>query len=241
MSKRPPPRRGSADRKAGAQAPRSTKPATGVSGNDRRRRQPLGSLPPPPGPSAQAVAMFEEAMRDLQGHAYHQAAGGFRTLLERYPSERALLDRARVYLELCERELKRQPVAPNTDRGAADCRHRRSEQRRRRQTPNGWLGRSSRKTPGTIWRCICWPSSRPGEGPPTAALAYLEEAVDISPEAGAQARFDGDFESIRDTDTFRRLTEHPANLGQPSHFHDLPTLAPRPRREIIPRCCSSLS
>ena len=32
----------------------------------------------------------------------------------RFPSERALLDRVRVYLDLCERELRRKPPAPKT-------------------------------------------------------------------------------------------------------------------------------
>jgi tetratricopeptide (TPR) repeat protein len=160
--------------------------------------------------------MFEEAMRDLQGHAYQQAAGGFRTLLERYPTERALLDRARVYLELCERELKRQPVAPNTTEEqltAATAALNNGDEDDAERLARAVLLENPRHDLALYLLAVI----EARRGATEAALTYLEKAVDISPEAGAQARFDGDFESIRDTDAFRRLTEHPANSGNPSN------------------------
>lgn len=159
--------------------------------------------------------MFEEAMRDLQGHAYHQAAGGFKTLLERYPAERALMDRARVYLELCERELKRQPVAPKTieeQLTAATAALNNGDEDSAERLARAVLAKNPRHDLALYLLAVI----EARRGATAAALAYLEQAVDISPEAGAQARFDGDFESIRDTDTFRRLTEHPANSVNPA-------------------------
>src|SRR5690349_12517198 len=60
--------------------------------------------PPPPGPAPEAVALFEQAMEALQRHEYGLAAGHFKVLLDQHQSEGVLLDRARVYLGLAERE-----------------------------------------------------------------------------------------------------------------------------------------
>src|SRR6185295_9137717 len=68
-------------------------------------RQPPAPPAPPPGPNPEGVRLFQAGMEALQRHDYSGAANSFRTLLDRFPSERALLDRARVYLDLCEREL----------------------------------------------------------------------------------------------------------------------------------------
>src|SRR4029453_18503656 len=70
--------------------------------------------PPSPGPGPEAVTDFEKGMAALQRHAYGEAADIFRTITTKFPGERALLERVRVYLDLCERELRRKPPAPKT-------------------------------------------------------------------------------------------------------------------------------
>lgn len=222
MPKRPQPRRGSSNRKQGAQPRRSVKPAAGVSPSERPASPPPAPPPPPPGPSAQAVATFEEAMQALQRHAYQQAASGFGNLLERYPAERALLDRARVYLELCERELKRQPAEPHTVEEhltAATAALNNGDEDGAERLARTVLTEDPRHDLALYLLAVI----EARRGATEAALSYLEKAVEISPEAGAQARFDGDFESVRDTDTFRRLTEHPSGSTGSGHFR-------RPRR-----------
>jgi tetratricopeptide (TPR) repeat protein len=79
---------------------------------------------PPPPPEAppvarkpgfyEAVAIYERGVQALQRHDFQGAAGFFRTVLERYPEERELLERARLYLRVCERETSRQPPIPKT-------------------------------------------------------------------------------------------------------------------------------
>jgi tetratricopeptide (TPR) repeat protein len=207
MPKRPQPRRGPLDRKP--EPSRSAKPAAGVSGNEGEIASPV-SFPPLPGPPAPAVALFEDAMRDLQNHAYQQAAGGFRTLLERYPTERALLDRSRVYLELCERELRRRPSEPHTieeQLTAATAALNNGDEDGAERLAKAVLAQDQHHDLALYLLAVI----EARRGAVEAALSYLERAVEISPEAGAQARFDGDFESVRDTETFRRLTEHQTN------------------------------
>ncbi len=62
----------------------------------------------------EAVAIYERGVQALQRHDFQGAAGFFRTVLERYPDERELIERARLYLRVCERETSRQPAAPKT-------------------------------------------------------------------------------------------------------------------------------
>src|SRR5215213_9034162 len=72
------------------------------------------SAAPPGGPAPEAVAAFEGALRDLQLHKFQDAGKKLRLLLTNFPGEQALLDRVRVYLDLCNREQQRRPSAPIT-------------------------------------------------------------------------------------------------------------------------------
>ena len=53
-------------------------------------------------------------MRGLQRHDYAGAAESFRQVLQRYPEERELIERARLYLRVCERETAQRPAGPQT-------------------------------------------------------------------------------------------------------------------------------
>ena len=82
---------------------------------------PAAPAPPPEAPPVarkpgfyEAVAIYERGVQALQRHDFQGAAGFFRTVLERYPEERELLERARLYLRVCERETSRQPPVPKT-------------------------------------------------------------------------------------------------------------------------------
>ena len=66
------------------------------------------------GPQPEALASFQHGMEAMQRHHYADAVEQFSVLIARYPGERGLLDRARVYLDHCERELRKQPAAPKT-------------------------------------------------------------------------------------------------------------------------------
>jgi len=76
---------------------------------------PAASVVPPRKPGFyEAVAIYERGVQALQKHDFAAAAGFFRTVLERYPEERELLERARLYLRVCERETSRQPPTAKT-------------------------------------------------------------------------------------------------------------------------------
>ncbi|HYN10836.1 MAG TPA: tetratricopeptide repeat protein [Vicinamibacterales bacterium] len=215
MPKRPRPRRGTADRKP--RPPQRKLARTPVGSAAAAERPPGLPLPPPQGPLAEAVTAFEAAMKALQRHSYRPAAAGFRNLLEQYPSERGLLDRARVYLELCERELRTQPVVPGTveeQLTAATAALNNGDETGAERLAKAVLAQDPRDDLALYLLAVI----EARRGAADTALSFLEKAVEISPEAGAQARFDGDFESIRDTDRFRRLTDPHANSTPSNHY-----------------------
>src|SRR5690348_5578750 len=76
--------------------------------------EPVGTVPGPQAlaPSADALATFNAAMMALQRHRYGDASDGFRSILGQFPNERGLRDRSQVYLDLCDRELRRVQATP---------------------------------------------------------------------------------------------------------------------------------
>lgn len=152
--------------------------------------------------------MFETAIAALQRHRYSEAAQQFRSLLSRFPGERALLDRARAYLDHCDRELARQPAPPETIEErltAATAALNNDDDARAEALARAVLSEEPRQDLGLYLMAAI--AARRGSA--DAALSYLERAIAVSPEASAQARFDDDFVSLRSSETFKRLTEPP--------------------------------
>jgi len=181
---------------------------------------PQASLPPT-GPGPEAVALFEHAMEALQRHAYREAARGFKSILERFPGEGTLLDRARVYLALCEREAVRKPQALQTVEErvtAATAALNTGDIDGAERLARAVLANEPRHDLALYLLAVA--ESR--QGLIAEALSHLGQAIAVSPEAGAQARFDSDFDALRDSEEFWRLTDPPAQSS--------PTAAKRSRR-----------
>jgi tetratricopeptide (TPR) repeat protein len=212
MAKRAKPRPGRPTRPTRAQARRiepsvATAPAI--------RPPAAAGAPPPPAPPAAALATFEQGLRALERHAFAEAADTMRAILGSFPGERALLDRARMYLDLCERELRRKPAVPRTVEErltAATAALNDGDDDRAAE-----LARSVvRDDDGQDLAHYLLATVAARRGVPDEALSHLARSISLSPEAGAQARFDTDFESLRDHETFRKLTEPPPNSPSPS-------------------------
>ena len=203
MAKRAKPRPGRANRRTRV----SERPAVRSSGPPVVL-WPAAPPPPPPGPAPEAVSLFEKGLKDLERHAYADAVQTFREILGGYPAERALLDRVRLYLELSERELRRKPQAPNTVEerltAATAALNDGNEQRAEELARSVLEDDDEHDLAHYLLAAV---AARRGAS--DAALSHLARSIALSPEAGAQARFDSDFESLRDTDEFRRLTEPP--------------------------------
>jgi tetratricopeptide (TPR) repeat protein len=206
MAKRPKAR----PTRPGKTSPRPSR--TAVSPAHARAATPVVAWPtaPPssPGPAPEAVTDFEKGMAALQRHAYAEAAGIFRTITTKFPGERALLERVRVYLDLCERELRRKPPAPKTVEErltAATAALNDGDDDRAYALARSVV--SDDADQDLAHYLLAAVAARRGAA--EEALTHLARSVALSPEAGAQARFDADFEALHSHDDFRRLTEPP--------------------------------
>jgi tetratricopeptide (TPR) repeat protein len=166
-------------------------------------------MPPAQAPDAQGVALFQQAMEALQRKRYGLAADRFRSLLKQFPAERALRDRTRVYLDLAERELNRQPANPRTleERVTAATAALNNEQYAdAERLVRSVLAEDARHDLALYLMAAI--EARRDEV--EAALSYLGRAIAISPEVRAQARHDADFERLRNSEAFQTLVDPPS-------------------------------
>jgi tetratricopeptide (TPR) repeat protein len=162
----------------------------------------------PAQPAAEALAMFQRGMEALQRHAYPDAATAFQAVIMGFPAERALLDRARVYLELCQRESGRRPPPPKTIEErltAATAALNNDDDQAAEELARSVLG-DDPKHDLAIYLLAAVMARR---GAIADALEFLGKAIALSPEASAQARSDDDFLPLHDEDAFWTLTEPP--------------------------------
>jgi Tfp pilus assembly protein PilF len=177
--------------------------------------------PPPPARKPgfyEAVAVYERGVQALQRHDFQAAADQFRIVLERYPDERELLERARLYLRVCERETARQPAGPKTPAervyaatvalnsgdhaGALDH-----------------LQRALTDDPDSDHAHYTMAVALGMRGRVEEALDHLRNAIGLNPDNRGLARQDPDLEAVRSHDSFRSVLDTP----------------PSPRRRLRPR------
>ena len=145
-------------------------------------------------------------MESLQRHHYQQAAAAFRDLFEHFPEERALLERAKVYLDLCERELRRKPANPQTAEErltSATAALNDGDDARAEHLAKSVLNQE----PDHDLALYLLAAVDARRGNTESAMAKLRQAIAISPEVSAQARHDSDFDALHDLPEFHELTE----------------------------------
>jgi tetratricopeptide (TPR) repeat protein len=155
-------------------------------------------------------------MSALQRHDYETAAQAFRALLADFPSEGGLLDRARVYLALCERETVPRAQGPRT-----------VEERLTAATAalndddDGGAERLAESVladaPDLELALYILAVVEARRGDRDRAFDLLRKAVTLSPDVRAQARHDPDFAILKEMESFRDLVEIvPARPRRPS-------------------------
>lgn len=161
-------------------------------------------------PAPDALTAFETAIKAMQRHDYLRASGLFQSLVDAFPTERAILDRARLYLGLCRRGLTQTSGSPATveerlTAATAALNDGRDDEAER--LAHAVLATTSEQDLALY--LLAAVHARRGDV--DGALAWLGRAVDVSPDVRAQARHDVDFEPLRETDAFRLLIEGPAS------------------------------
>jgi predicted Zn-dependent protease len=87
---------------------------------EARRELQIGNGPvavPAPAPRAghgEAVAVYEEGVAAIQAHEFSRASALLRSVLTRFPEEREVHERVRLYLNVCERHMAPRAASPST-------------------------------------------------------------------------------------------------------------------------------
>jgi tetratricopeptide (TPR) repeat protein len=157
----------------------------------------------------EAVAMYERGLQALQRRDFAAAAAALRSVIERYPDERELLERARLYLKVCERELEPKEPAPKTADEwvyAATVSLNAGDEAAAVQHLQRALAADATHDHAHYMMAVA--SMRRND--PDAALDHLQQAVTLNAENRALARQDPDLDALRDLPGFRAALEAPA-------------------------------
>ena len=72
------------------------------------------AVPMPRAGHVEAVALYEEGVAAIQTHEFSRASALLRSVMTRFPEERELHERVRLYLNVCERHMAPRAASPST-------------------------------------------------------------------------------------------------------------------------------
>lgn len=166
--------------------------------------------PPPPRRPAfyEALAVYETGVRALQRHDFEAAAVSLRGVIQHYPGERELVERARLYLQVCERETARRPSGPQTPSesvyaatvalNAGDV-----------EGALGHLNRALEKAPESDHAHYIMAVALVDKGNTSLALVHLRQAIVLNPENRAVALQDPDLGALHEFEAFHQALDTP--------------------------------
>jgi len=194
-------------------APRRVAPAVAIAAKPAERvatapaPTPPSPAPPPKKPTYhEAVSLYERGLQALQRRDFATAAEALRNVIARYPDERELLERARLYLKVCERELEPREQAPKTADEwvyAATLALNSADEAAALHHLTRALEVNPRHDHAHYMMALA--SARRGDA--ERSLEHLRQAVMLNPENRALARQDPDLTPLRDTAGYRSAME----------------------------------
>jgi tetratricopeptide (TPR) repeat protein len=145
---------------------------------------------------------FDRGVAALQKKKFEEAERNFQDLIEKYADEKELVDRARVYLAVCERQKKARPALTE----AEDFYYAAVLEKNRGNVPEAieHLKHAAKKNGGgrvDFLLACCYAQS----GEPGTALEHLKKAIDEDQRHRILARHDSDFDPVRDNPGFQEL------------------------------------
>lgn len=146
---------------------------------------------------------YDRGVAALQKKKTEEAEKHFLDLIQKYPEERELVDRARVYLAICERQKKSGRLVLNEPE---DFYYAAVFEKNRGNVTEAieHLKRAARKNGGgrvDFLLACCYAQ----QGEPDSALEHLKRAIDEDQRNRFLARHDRDFDAVRDSPEFQEL------------------------------------
>lgn len=206
-------------RRAGAQTYKDSTPASAPTQDAKPAR-----FEPPRRPTyVEAVGLYEQALRTLQQHNFAKAADLLQHMVATFPEERELIERSRVYLSLCERQLKPLTAEPqNTSERLYAATIALNDAR-----PDDAVRHLERilQEDGRHDQALYMLAVSHAQRDATPdAIRYLQQAIEANPENRALARMDPDLDDLRDDDAVSALLDVPSVMRNSD-----PTRHPRRR------------
>lgn len=201
MAKRPHPKPKGRTSSAGSRAGKATSAAP--------LPRPAAS-PSPPQPSGpvrrstyfEAVALYERGLEAIQRHDYSSAIALLESVLHRYPAEKELHERVRLYLNICERQAKPREAVPQTiDERLYAATLAINGGRYDEAISHLRLVRD--EDPDNDHALYMLAVAHTQRGEHAEAIAHLERAIALNPENRALARRDADLEALRQDESVR--------------------------------------
>lgn len=167
-------------------------------------------LPPPPErtPHVEAMEAYERGVTALQQRKFGEAAKLLQAVIDAYPDEKELHERAYVYLNVCRRQALPPDATPKTfeervyaatlaiNAGAYD-------------DALGRLEALAGESPASDHVQFMLAVVHTLRGDLAKAWPALERAIDLNPENRFLARQDADLEALRRQPEFRQVAERP--------------------------------
>lgn len=202
-----------------AAAKTAAKPVARRVAVEKPQPAPAPAPPPPPAPPRkpgfyEAVAIYERGVQALQRHDFAVAATHFRNVIDRYPEERELLERANLYLRVCERETQRQAAAPPASGDhvyAATVALNAGDH----AGAVGHLQRALSADADNDHAHYIMAAALSQRGRREEALQHLQRSIALNPQNRAQARQDPDLDNIRSHEGFRAVIDAPPVTSRP--------------------------
>jgi tetratricopeptide (TPR) repeat protein len=155
------------------------------------------------------MEVFERGFRALQERKFKQAADVLASIFDRYPDEKELHERARVYVAICQRQSDpRRDQAPRTIEermNAATV----AINRGAYTEALGFLQSVRKEDEENDAVHYMLAVAHAGLGEPNSALSCLHVAIELNPDNRFLAAQDGDLESLRGNADFMALLDSP--------------------------------
>jgi Flp pilus assembly protein TadD len=138
----------------------------------------------------------------MQRHDFVAAAGNFREVIDKYPEERELGERARLFLQVCERETARRPPSPQTASESVYA----ATVALNAGNPTAaldHLNKALEQAPNSDHAHYIMAVALTERGEPDRAMVHLRQAITLNPDNRSTAIQDPDLVALRDLDAFR--------------------------------------
>ncbi len=158
-----------------------------------------GKAPPAPETEkfSEAVSIYEQGLAALQGHEYARASALLRSVLSRFPEEKELHERARLYLNVCERQMLPQaggPISPEQRVVAATMAFNSGNLEHALMQ----LRAAADESPDHDFALYMLAAVHAARGEPSQAVPFLLRSIELNPDNRAIAKHDPDLDALRE-------------------------------------------